>query len=667
VGCGDGGEGAPSDGQGGQEDAPSDAGEDGGEDVGEDADAPDPDELVVPEGCNPISVGWDCLLPYPSDAFLVADPTTATGRRLAVPQVALPQSAQGADMDLNAPFLADGFSFGGQITVAVPGGVDASRLEPWTGDVERSLGEDSPTVLLEAETGERVLHLAEVDGKARPGEGQALLLRPLVRLKPQTRYVVALRGLADAQGAQVAPPEAFRRLRDGEAGSHPVLGPLAARYEGEVFGVLEAAGVERGGLQLAWDFTVRSEQSAWGDMLQMRAQALERWAQAPPRVTVTRVLDDVSPTTARRIEGTLQVPLFLDKEGPGGKLTRDPQGRPVAQGVAEVPFLMLIPRSVWEAQGPVQPARLLQFGHGFFGSREEIADNFIHEMADELGMVVLAVDWWGMSGEDVVQVAQTLQAEPREVLRFGDRVHQAMVNQLAVSFAARGPLLEAAEVQREGVAVYDPAQLYFMGLSQGHILGGVYLSLSPHVERGVLGVGGASFTLMMSRAKPFEPFLLVLGVHLKTPLDVQKWTALAQTGFDRFDPLTYAPWVREGGFPDTPARREVLLQIGVGDTQVPNLASHLHGRALGVPLLAPAPRDPGGFGEPVAAPWEGSALVEFDFGKTPPPDLEARAAREGNEVHEGVRRLGAAVEQLDAFLRPEGQARHLCDGVCDPE
>ena len=79
MGCGDGGEGAPSDGQGGQEDAPSDAGEDGGEDVGEDADAPDPDELVVPEGCNPISVGWDCLLPYPSDAFLVADPTTPTG------------------------------------------------------------------------------------------------------------------------------------------------------------------------------------------------------------------------------------------------------------------------------------------------------------------------------------------------------------------------------------------------------------------------------------------------------------------------------------------------------------------------------------------------------------------------------------------------------------
>ena len=69
--------------------------------------------------------------------------------------------------------------------------------------------------------------------------------------------------------------------------------------------------------------------------------------------------------------------------------------------------------------------------------------------------------------------------------------------------------------------------------------------------------------------------------------------------------------------------------------------------------------------EPATDP-AASALTVFDFGidtagyadPTPLPQ---------NEVHEALRINGAALRQMDAFLRPGGTVLHPCDGPCDPE
>jgi hypothetical protein len=108
------------------------------------------------------------------------------------------------------------------------------------------------------------------------------------------------------------------------------------------------------------------------------------------------------------------------------------------------------------------------------------------------------------------------------------------------------------------------------------------------------------------------------------------------------------------------------MQIGIGDAAVPNLASHLHARALGLSYLQPAPRVIAGLAM-ADAPFDGSAIVEFDFGVDPLPGIEAIPPTSDNEVHEGVRRLEVAKEQLDRFLQPGGSIEHTCDGVCDPE
>jgi hypothetical protein len=63
------------------------------------------------------------------------------------------------------------------------------------------------------------------------------------------------------------------------------------------------------------------------------------------------------------------------------------------------------------------------------------------------------------------------------------------------------------------------------------------------------------------------------------------------------------------------------------------------------------------------APFDGSAYVPYDVGGVAPPLTNTPPTVE-NGVHEAVRRLTAAQDQIDAFLRPDGQVVNFCDGAC---
>jgi hypothetical protein len=623
----------------------------------------DPGRLAVPEGCNPLAADWDCLLPYPSDHFLVDD--GRGGRTVVLGDRAKLSTAQGAPFDLFGLHSSDGWPIGTQILALFPEGVRGDDLVGYYGDdPTRSVTDHSPTLLVNAESGERVLHFAELDPRAETDDRRALVIRPIVRLEAGARYVVAIRRLVSHTGAPVAPPEGFRRLRDRKTRGDPLLAPLSARYEAELFPVLESAGVARSELQLAWDFSVRSDEDATRDMLSVRSDVISRLASAPAEIVVLGVESATKPHLHRRIELSVKVPLYVDSAQPMARLNRDAAGNVVASGYAEVPFTVSIPKSVGERPPGSAPARLLQFGHGFFGTREE-ASGYPAELGDERGFVVVAADWWGMSEHDRASLVDGLIDDPGSALRFTDRVHQAMANFMYVAAAARGPLALLPELQVAAGPAYDPSALYFYGISLGHILGGTYVALAPEVERAVLGVGGANFSLMLFRARPFAGFLTLIQIVVPDALAQQKLGAMLQASFDRIDPVTYAPRVLGDTLPGSPQSRRILLQIGIGDAAVPNIAAHLHARALGIDQLAPAPR-----ALPVISPRDGpldSALVEFDFGISPWPDRIAVPPILDNQVHEGVRRLTAAKQQLDLFFRSDGKVEATCDGVCDPE
>ncbi len=631
-----------------------------GSDHGADAQKP----FDIPEGCNPIASDWDCMLPFPSDYFRTPDSALPSGHRVALTETASPRTESGARVDLSQLHPADGFSPGSQILLHVPGGVDAAALTFHDEDIGRTLKPDSATVLIDTQTGLPVPHFAETDPRADSDDDRALAIRPLVRLADARRYVVAIHSLTDSSGAPHVAPEAFRRIRDRKTAGDPLLAPIGERYEQEVFPPLEAAGVARDGLLLAWDFTTRTEANATADMLAVRDHVRGTLKQAP-KLDIVEIKSAPAPHIWRQIAATVQVPLYLDEDAPYARLNRDPSGKVVAQGTITVPFTVIIPPSVGNRPVGSPPARLLQYGHGFFGSRSE-AEDHAAELADEKGFVIVAADWVGMSEQDRIPVANALTGDTNQLMRFTDRLHQAMANFIAVGSVAQGALANHAALQTPAGPAYDPAALYFHGNSMGHILGGTYVALSPSIERAALGVGGANFSFIMFRAQPFALFLLLMEAEFPSMLDQQRLSAMTQFGFDRIDPLTYAPRLLENTLPGSPAARRVLLHVGMGDPAVPPLSAHLQARTLGLPEVAPAPRAIWGLA-PKTGAIDGSALAEFDFHVSPEPGVLAIPPAGDNPVHEGVRRLAAAREQLSRFLKPGGKIEPTCDGVCDPE
>jgi hypothetical protein len=660
-----------------------------------------PEPLEIPEGCSPLGFGVDCGTPFPSDVFLVDDAKMPSGKRIQLGAAAKMFTPLGVSADVNESWQADGFSRVPPIVFAFGQEVKHDGLPGLFDDPARTVAKGWKTALIDADTGERVAHFIDVDPRAldaqwgdaedeaRP-ERQGLVMHPVLQLKETHRYIVAISGVAAAQG-ELTVPEGFRRIRDtvdgtDAIGADAVLAPLLEHFDAEVFPQIEKAGIARADLQLAWDFTTGSDARAMNDMLEARARALEWLDVNEPLVEIDTVfegdslvnfLDDDSGITWRFVKGFVTGPLFLDEDEAGSLLHRDSAGAIVVNDAeqARFAFSAVIPASVRDAD---EPARAFAFGHGFFGDRTELESGPVRRIANEAGVVAFAIDWAGMSDKDIGFVVQAIGGDVWRSLEFGDRVIQGMVNWQVLTRAIRSGALSSdpafARPVRKGSAgargrdVIDEASpLAFLGISQGHVLGGTLAALNADINRNILMVGGAAFTTMMFRARPFDRFLALLQFSLPDPLDQQKLAAMMQTHFDRFDPAQFAPYVVRKGLPLGPdnghAQRKVLVQTGIGDTQVPNLGSALHVRLLGIPQLTPSPY-PAQYGvEQLAYPNDGSGWAVFDLGVDDAFYEQAEPSKTGNIVHEGVRRAPEAIAQIKAFIA-DGVIENPCDGAC---
>jgi hypothetical protein len=536
--------------------------------------------------------------------------------------------------------------------------VSAAGLATIRADVAASVGGDARTILL-APDGTRVPHFVDVDPRATDPERAAIVIHPMVRLDARTRYVVALRRVEAASGGVAPPAEGFRRLRDGEADAEPLLAPLVDSFEADVFAPLVEAGWRRDELQLAWSFTVGSREAVVADMLDVRAAALAWLEENQPVVTVETVEEETSKNVWRIVRGTITGPLFLEADMPGAALARDADGDVVQNGTTDFAFVAVVPASVRDQK---EPGIAVGYGHGFFGGLGEVTGGSARTIADSLGAVVFGIVWVGMSSDDLGVLINDLTGDPGRTVAFGDRLPQAIANWIIMGAAIEGPLLEEESLQRVpgGDPVYAAEPLGYLGISQGGILGGVMTGLNPFLDRICLQVGGAGFTHMMFRARPFQSFLALIEMILRDPMDQQLFAASLQGSFDSFDPGIFASYlVRE----PIDGPRPVLMQSGLGDVAVPNLGTFLLAREVGVSLVEPSPVEVYGLpstDEPVSA-----GLTLFDFGIDPAVYDVATPAEEDNEVHEGVRLEPAALEQLGQFFR-EGVVVHPCDGPCDP-
>ncbi|MGH9186138.1 MAG: hypothetical protein ACRD0U_10045 [Acidimicrobiales bacterium] len=607
-------------------------------------------DLSITGRCDPLDPSR-CLLPFPNDLFTTADPSTDTGRRVALDLLSMPRNLLGKPVDPTEWNRNDGFSPGSMVLTFVPGlDLHATWDSPLDHiqDLSWYTRPDAPIAIIDADTGARHPFWSELDSHPDAAKSDRLLiLRPAVNFEEGHRYVVALRNLRGAGGSSIPAGPAFAAYRDGTPGPpDPAFEPRRRHME-RLFGELAHAGIGRDELYLAWDFTVASERNLTERALRIRDDAFARLgdtdladgqlAGSAPRYRITRVHDVADGPTMRRVEGTITVPNYLTPQievganlpvvqdavaalpGPVTDLLNQltgplpigvddlvnnslsvpgsrfwtlgsPDGLPVVdplQPTVDVPFVCSIARG-----SDATPSHPLLYGHGLLGSRNESPGSSTTALR-ERGFSPCAVDWWGMSFADLPNVA-TILLDVSNMATLADRSQQGFLNFLYLGRALAHPagLAAAPAFQAgDGRSLIRTGELYYNGNSQGGILGGALTALAPDLTRSVLGVPAMNYSTLLNRSVDWEgEYGAIFNLTYPDQADRQIVFSLIQMLWDRAEANGYAHHMTSDPLAGTPPH-EVMLQVAFADHQVANVAAEVEGRTIGARLRVPAVPD----------------------------------------------------------------------------
>ena len=618
--------------------------------------------IPIAAQCNPLGANH-CMTPWPSSAFEVEDSATATGRRLAIPEGTLPTNSEAVPADPAGWNTADGFSPAAPMVMSFPGGVSTDGLPP-SDNFDLSIGPDSPTVILDltTPTHERVAHFAEIDAQADAADSQALFLRPAQRLVGGHHYAVAItKRVKGKDGGELASPPGFLAVLEGKKTDHALLEAMRPALV-ETLDALDQAGFPSSELVVAWDFTVASDAYLHADVLAARQQALAALANHPIQFTIaTDVPIDDGSKIRRRISGSLDAPLFLSNNGAAEnhtKIVRGSDGLPALQGFYQIPFTAIVPACAYGAPTKVG---MVMYGHGLMGDSGEAAGGVQQTTADELCMVFIGTDMRGMSTPDLPAVARALNDMSRadEVMEV---LEQGMINHITLAEAMRTTLATKLFVDTAGASLVDPAKIYYYGLSQGAIMGTAVMAFEPKITRGVLGVGAANYSMLLDRSADWPMYRTILSGGYPDALDDTLAVSLFQMRWDKVEGSGVANSVLDGTQTMTPPK-QILLQIALGDEQVPNIGSYWLARTMKLPILGPSAATPWGLTVQTGQLASGSALQIMDGGAPPPPVTNIPAPELNPSMHDLTRIQPATRREMKQFYAA-GAIVDECSGPC---
>ena len=625
-----------------------------------------------------------CLMPFPNDMNLtVRDKKSRTGLRLLLPAKAMPANKSCKRITTGDYNRQDGFSPGQTIVVNVKGlhtqkAFSRSKLVPLD-DLGQSFAKRAGVVVINAKTRKRQLIYAELDTNAKSASQRMLLIHPGKNFDEGARYIVALRGLRTASGKKIKPSKGFAALRRGKGAKR-----LRKRYKG-IFKTLERAGIAKGNLTLAWDFTIASERGLTARMLKIRNDAFAQLGDnnladgkvegSAPKYTITKVVDNPDAQILRRISGTFTVPCYLNVQGcpPGARFhysskKKDALPTQLPGNTQTAKFECAIPRAALTS-----PAHASLYGHGLLGDPDEIDGANVKAMSQEQDFAFCATAWSGMSSEDVPNAVKLL-GNLAGFSSLADRDQQGFLNQLYLGRLFIHPQGLTADPAFKGLV--DPSQLYFDGNSQGGIFGAALTAMAPDFTRAVLGVPGINYGVLLTRSSDWASFSAIFNPAYPRESERPLALSLINMLWDRGEGDGWAHHVTTDPPADTPAHR-VLMQAAVGDFQVSTYQADVLARTAGARIHQPAflpnrslERVPAFGLKAFTSPFAGSALVYWDNGPVRadgstgngPAPLENVAPREGKDPHGAPRASPVAQDQKSQFLLT-GNVVDVCGGA----
>lgn len=262
---------------------------------------------------------------------------------------------------------------------------------------------------------------------------------------------------------------------------------------------------------------------------------------------------------------------------------------PVANATVRVPVLMTVPNANSGQTRPATGWKTVIFQHGITAARTSLLplagtlaangfvgiaidlplhgvspDNFLHSGNPAFAALgaterTFNVDYvnneTGAPGPDgSVDASGTHFINLASLLTSRDNIRQA-VSDLFV-LAASAPHLD---LDGNGSPDIDSANISFVGMSLGAIVGTSFLAIEPTIDHGVLNVPGGGIAQLLNGSATFGPRiragLAAAGIQPGTP-DFDAFLGAAQIVVDSADPINY-------GFAS--AQNAILLQEVVGD------------------------------------------------------------------------------------------------------
>ncbi|MDX1669969.1 MAG: hypothetical protein R3194_11170, partial [Limnobacter sp.] len=370
--------------------------------------------------------------------------------------------------------------------------------------------------------------------------------------------------------------------------------------------------------------------------------------------------DNATPNDAyesfRTINGSIDVPCYLNTPGcaPAGSLVYQPDtsgfygdGLPdaVPMSIMKATFTCRVPKSIFdytENNGVLEynyndvthPARVSLYGHGLLGSKGEVNNGTHVKWASrEANLMFCAMNWTGFATEDVGTAVAGL-VDMNNFPRFIDRQLQGMLNWLVLQEAivaapGKGGFADQDAFKVNGELVYQldytdtgetQGGIFYDGNSQGGIMGGALVAVSPRICKGILGVPGMNYSTLLRRSKDFQAerpieegvqqtatsgdlavgYSDAFDTSYDEPMDQAFLMSLIQMIWDRGETNGYAKFLSPGNaLPSHPITgatpgeaqcdKDLLLHVAFGDHQVTHTSAEVMARTAKMVRVENAP------------------------------------------------------------------------------
>ena len=534
------------------------------------------------------------LSPFPDDYYLVADASTATGKRV---QVDVPKVDAALAVLLTALIAPsrnlDGMSPLAPIVVELPAALDAASLPQSAAeslDAFASIGLFD--ISADSETrGQRVPFEALLRDAPDSGgsASHVLVVFPAAPLRPRGHYAFVLTNRARTMSGQALAPSAFMQAALSGMASTSEASRLASSLS-SVMPALAALSpaIQRDDLALVLGISIRSVDKLPDDLLAIRQQL--RAAQPPAYTIASSSADTEAGSDVAAIVSGNWRPLSFRN---GDFLARDRSGRPVSNGTPRINFTLALPKTALSGAAPI-----VIYQHGQPGNAETEVLRAARRGLAKAGFAVLGFT-------DVVN---------REIIPSGDIVAlnlQALLTLIAqqdlpdyLSLATHAeqlallrliPTLNKLDVlplgAPDGRPDLDPeAALGYLGISQGSTHGLGLLAFAPEIHAAALTVGAGRFSATLVHQNAEQLYQGVSSVFAGlTHAQFYAGIALVQMAFDRQDSQNFAHFMYRNQLAlGTAERASVLLTEGLGDSFVPYYATRSAAAQLGLPQLSPS-------------------------------------------------------------------------------